>query len=130
MVIDKKESFYRVFIRELNTIEGKLDYCLNEIEFLKNWLLKLSNIKAKEFYDLLSDMTSPQNFQKFTGMISMSKGTRIDIKKLNADTLNHIKNSPSLYCTYEMSQSGENLSMLNCTEFGMNKKFCKLTEHK
>lgn len=130
IVIDRKENFYRVFIREFNTVEGKLDYCLNEIEFLKNWLLKLSNSKAKELYDHISDMTSPQNFQKFIGFINMSKGTRIDIKKLNTDTLNHIKTSPSMYCTYEMSQTGGILSMLSCTEFGMNKKFCKLTEHK
>ena len=59
----------------------------------------------------------------------MSKGRRIDIKQLNAETLEYIRNKPSLYCTYETSLLGNAPSLPTCTEFGMNRKFCKLTKN-
>ena len=129
MIIDKKHGFYCVHLNEMNTIQGKKEYCQNEIEFLKKWLLNLSNKKAKDFADLLSDMTSPQNFEKLTGILEMSKTSRIDVKKLNADTVKYIKNKPNLYMKFEVSRFGNNLSMPSCTEFGMNKKMCEVTMH-
>ena len=127
LVIDKKEGFYRIFLRELNSVEGKFEYCQNEIEFLKKWLLNLSNTKAKDFCDLLSEMTSPQNFLKLGEFLEISKGTKIEIKKLNADTLKYIKKSPSFYSTYEVNTVGNSFSLPTCTEFGMNESFCKIT---
>ena len=128
MIIDKKENFYRVFLREYNTVEGKLEYCQNEIEFLKKWLLNLSHSKAKDFHDLLSEMTSARNFEELTKLLENSKGKRIDIKKLNSDTLKHIRSKPTVYFTYTVSPFGQGLSLPTCSEFGLNKKFCKIVE--
>ena len=72
-------------------------------------------------------MTSPQNFLKLGEFLEISKGTKIEIKKLNADTLKYIKKSPSFYSTYEVNTVGNSFSLPTCTEFGMNENFCKIT---